>query len=256
MQSSFQKFIHQLLFPDHFVNDQEGIYRRFKREKENWLPHLENTKQFILKGLREAKGRVLVLGSGWLLDFPTALFANNELQFYLCDLKHPEQVSKQWQENTQVHFLEMDATGGLVEVARNASSAGEFIQQLENFQATPFMQDYDWVISLNIWNQLDILLVEYLEKKFVLSDAERKQIQQYVQAQHLEQLQQRKSLLISDYKEMIYTMKGEYLHSRSLVYTDVEQWTETSQWDWNFDTKGRYYANKKTVFRVVAKVFQ
>lgn len=68
-----------------FIQDQNGIIRRFKREKQNWDDHMTQSKSFILKSAKNKENlpdnlsakqadkagvTCAVLGSGWLLDLP------------------------------------------------------------------------------------------------------------------------------------------------------------------------------------------
>ncbi|MDX9697808.1 MAG: hypothetical protein RBT49_18595, partial [Bacteroidales bacterium] len=61
-----------------YTSDQQGIIKRYLREKEGWDIHISKTKQAVLQSSNtKKKGKVLVLGSGWLLDCPINELSQN-----------------------------------------------------------------------------------------------------------------------------------------------------------------------------------
>jgi len=96
-----------------FLRDQEGIMNRYLREKGNWDPHLNHSKEFILRCFRDDRIQtVAVLGSGWLLDVPLDEMAKRFSTIYLVDIRHPPQIRKKVEPMSRVRLIEADLTGG------------------------------------------------------------------------------------------------------------------------------------------------
>jgi hypothetical protein len=79
------------------VYESIAIGSRFNRQRTAWQEHLSNSQDEIrnfLKGRPKIK-RVLVLGSGHLLDFPVDLIVNSTDHYWgLADAVHPKAVQK------------------------------------------------------------------------------------------------------------------------------------------------------------------
>ena len=169
-----KKSLSQVAREEGYVTDQKGIQNRFVREREHWQLHLDNTKQYILQSAKRSasKKSVAVLGSGWLLDVPVAELAQEFEEVYLYDIVHPEQIVVNMRKYPNVHLVVADLTDGAVELAAQSHSFEEFCNSLAHISLTPNLQQFDFVVSVNLLNQLDIILCDYLKEKFSITESE------------------------------------------------------------------------------------
>lgn len=239
-----------------FKSDQEGIITRHLRERGGWNPHLENTKQAILSAAKnKQKGTVYVLGSGWLLDVPIAELATDFKQVVLVDIFHPRQITERIRQWPNVSCVTLDISGAveiIYDLLKEKKSIATDI--VFDFSLLDLWknQEPDFVVSVNLLNQLDILISDYLRNKTTLSQIDLQQLKYKIQQHHLQQLPRHKTCLITDYEELIYLQSGQLERSNKLVFVDVPKSADAQYWQWQFDNSQTYYDNRKTIFNVVA----
>lgn len=234
-----------------FYSDQNGILNRYKREKKNWDNHLEKTKKFILKSA-ETKGKetVLVFGSGWLLDIPIEELSKQFKKVVLFDVSHPDKVLKYLKKFKNVETVELDLTGYssiIQEITGNTDILNlipetKYVEIIKNINA-------DFFVSVNLLNQLDILLVDFITSKNDFSDEIIKKFRKKIQNEHLALLPKNKSCLITDYLQMNYN-KDSKINETELIYTQFPISNYEENWEWIFDTKGTYNEFSKIIFKV------
>jgi len=239
--------------------DQNGIIDRYLREKEGWDIHLENCKNFILRSLeyKQAKS-VAVLGSGWLLDVPIDELIKKLDKLFLIDIIHPALIKYKTKPHKNIVLIENDITGGAIERAFNfidkklykTTSANYILQNLQPLKLELNL-NADLYISLNITNQLDILIVDFLRQNLNFNENDFFDFRKTVQKEHLLALPQNKSCLITDYEE-ITTNNKNLKETRKLVYSDFPAGNFTEEWQWDFDFQKTYYSDKTTQFIVKA----
>lgn len=238
-----------------FIEDQKGIMRRYKREKLNWDSHLENTKAYIS---RQTAGqffnKIAVLGSGYLLDLPTDILLSrcNEIQLY--DINHPKEIQARYRDNAKISFIEMDITG----LSKHLHSAkrNSDVQKIIGTQSQFSVPDADLIISLNILNQLDIILVDYLNGKMVLDMETELQLRNKIQSEHIACLTETMSLLVADTEEIHIDENGQ--KSSNNLFTEMHIAGITSDaetWKWSFDTTGNYAEDAIVTFNVCAVTY-
>jgi len=234
-----------------FISDQEGIMNRYLREKDNWDSHLDNTKDFINASF---KGReistVAVLGSGWLLDLPLKKLSERFKKVLLVDVHHPPQVHKKVEKYDNVILFETDLTGGGIEFCWELRiKKGDHFKThvLDDFE--PKRPDLpikvDAYISLNLLNQLDILLVDFLKRKngrFLEDEYDR--FRKNLQDFHLEWITKKPACLISDVLEINVCDEG--IEEKQLIYTEFPEAKRNGEWTWDFDLSGQYQEDCKT----------
>lgn len=241
-----------------YHSDQQGIMRRYMREKNGWDLHLEKSKKFILKSaITKSKGKVLVLGSGWLLDCPIEELSKEFNEVILADIYHPNQIIKKTSSLNNIHFLNTDITGGLIEFIYKNIKPGKkyFLNSLTNeLKSISFKipNDIDFVISLNILSQLSIIIVDYLKTLSVFKEGELREIAATIQQSHIDILPKNKTCLICDYEEELYDEENRFIGSNPLVFSDMPHGNFTEKWLWKFDTSMTYRDDLKTYFNVIA----
>lgn len=255
-----KKIINRIKFlKSEYINDQFGIIDRYSREKLNWDIHLQNTRQFIINNLNYARENksVAVLGSGWLLDVPTEILSENFKSVVFFDIVQPEQIKNRITKNFKnIDLKTGDLNCGAFETACNARNFNDFCQKLNSL---PFdnlkksLEEYDLVISLNLLNQLDILLCDYLKEKFKIDNEETLlPIRKIIQQNHLDILPVNKTILITDGYQTDIDIKTGMEYSKSLIYCDLKKYNVSKTWDWIFDTHQQYNPDMNTILKVSA----
>ncbi len=240
-----------------YVGDQMGIRGRYLREKANWQSHLDNTRQYILESARNAArhGSVAVLGSGWLYDVPVDELSQMFDDVYLVDIVHPEPVKMRVGRMPNVHLLTCDLTGGAAQMATQANSFDDFSAKFTFAKPDIQLDDYDFVVSVNLLNQLDIILCDYLKKRFKVDDSHLKHVRSVVQQRHVDALPKGRSCLITDYLQVDSPVNGSVENEIPLVYCHLPENVTFKEWIWFFDTNQRYSVKNNTTFKVKAVCF-
>ena len=241
-----------------YISDQSGIYDRYAREMENWNAHLERTKHFISDYiLNNFFQTATIFGSGWLLDLPLEFLSVRLKKILLCDVYHPPQIRQKLKKYGCFELITADITGGHIAAAYEAASLyrkskkKKGIRNIEIEGFTP-TEETDCYISLNILNQLDILIVDFLRKQNIYTSEELNALRKSIQQSHLNSLPKNRSCLVTDYEELIYRNEDVPEISKSLLYTELPTGKNVQTWQWLFDSTGSYNKGCKTVFKVIA----
>ena len=241
-----------------YISDQQGILNRYLREKEGWEGHLLNTKEFILECLAGKQvNKLIVLGSGWLLDFPLEKLYPQIKNISLIDIYHPPQIIKKVKNFPGVECITADITGGYIrqiydKVNECKKHKTEFSLD-ENIIIPGYSGDEnDYIISLNILNQLDILLTDYLKNQNQVSEYSIFKLHRKLQQDHINFLTKSKYILITDSEEIIINNEGEKESSKNLLYCDLPSFKYSREWCWKFDSSGLYNPNRQTHMNVRA----
>ena len=240
-----------------YFDDQTGIMRRFQRESEHWDAHLRNTRQFVIEAMQDkSRKSAAVLGSGWLLDVPLKEMSRYFERLYLFDVRHPAEIKKQVASMGNVELCVCDISG-------YASPVYQYAKQYRyrkkrppidtlSPQPTLNLNDFDFVVSCNILNQLDILLIDYLAQFFELSHEETINFCSNVQHHHINILPQNRSCLVADYEEITLMPDGREISRKTSVHHPIIQQPDVKSWTWEFDTKMTYNKDRMTYFNVIA----
>ncbi len=234
--------------------DQEGILTRFLREGEGWKSHLENSKKWILQSQDETYETITILGSGWLLDVPLEELILKYSKIYLIDIVHPKQLVHKYRKQQQIEFIETDITGGLAKEVYNLiykEKNSTFDINKITF-SEPNLPKTDLVVSLNIINQLDILLVDALTEKISIPKNEILEFRKKIQQAHINYISKQKYCLISDWTQQNKDSKSKTEAAKPLVHVCPPAFTEQTEWKWEFDSKGLYEENTEVSFIVKA----
>lgn len=260
--------MNNILIPDNkvlrkmgYLKDQKGILKRYFREEGNWHSHIDNCHEFILEELKLKKSDiVLVLGSGWLLDFPIEKVVKSGAKLVLADVFHPRQIIQKVKNLTSIELVNFDITGGLITEVYSAVRNGKKGDQKPDLKSLSipevnFSEDYDFVISLNILNQLDILLVDYLEKYWDYNEEEIIEFRGRIQEAHLKIFMDKHGILISDSREIHINKSGESVNEKVLIHTNLPKGKIQKSWTWKFDTQYLYNKDYNTDLYVEAISF-
>ncbi len=236
---------------------QNGLIYNHLSQEGGWDSHLEHCRKFINRALEHFKPEcVTVLGSGWLLDLPLAEMLERTGKVYLVDIIHPPQVLKQAGELENVILVEQDISGGLIgEIWKRTGNINLFrkIRSFEPLDIPEFKTDFDpgYVISLNLLTQLESQLIDWLEKKTAMNGEELMSMRKRIQESHLGYLRKHRSLLITDYEEIVTKKSGEATTIPTLFVT-LPEGLFSEKWTWDFDLTGRDNFTSRSVIKVVS----
>ncbi len=243
-----------------YFRDQRGIINRFLNEEDNWLNHIENTKSHIIELIKDKKpDTIAILGSGWLLDVPINEISEFVKSVDLIDIIHPSEILNKYKSNSKINFIQHDLTGGLIKQSYQLIYSKKKIRNnfIENFhpENTIDFNRYDLIISVNILNQLDIILKDKIMSILKVKHEELEDFSGLVQEFHINSLPKGKSCLITDYEELLFNKKDELVKTNNLLFADLPESENKKIWEWKFDTKMNYYDNYKVTFNVIALTF-
>lgn len=230
--------------------DQKGIMQRYLNEKNAWDYHLNQCKTIIRQQFHGGD-KIAILGSGWLLDVPMQDLLASYKEIHLYDINHPRQILHKYYNNSKVKFITCDLTNGLYKTIGNHSKE-ELLQKLHANTWSLKFEKYSAVVSLNVLNQLDILFIDRLKKKYSFSANELKTIRLKIQKDHLASLKANHSLLISDVEEYATHLNEKIETKSQLAYCPLPTDSLLNQWLWQFENHGLYHKNHSTAFLVQA----
>jgi len=241
-----------------FVKDQEGIMNRYMGETAQWQHHLEKTRSFIANSFTATQAKsVAVLGSGWLLDVPLDELRLKFGQIYLVDIHHPAQIRKKIAGMEGVELVEEDLSGGAIEqvwklMRRNKVSL-PVTGLVEEISLIPPLAEIqpDAFVSVNLLNQLDILLCDHIRRKLPFQQELSLSFRAVIQAFHLEWITKKPGCLVTDTTEHRIPLKGNNSF-KPLLYTDLPEGIRRDSWQWDFDSKGTYHPGSRTRMEVQA----
>jgi len=257
MDSTFQVSNRKIFRKLGYFTDQEGIMSRYISEAEQWKSHLENTKASILQEAADKDTqKAAILGSGWLLDVPFEKLAERFNELWLFDIKHPAQIRKKIKGFKNIRLMETDISGFATPIYEEARSMRKTKSEIDLTNLKPrldfSLKDFDFVVSCNILNQLDIILIDYLRKCCKITTEFELRLRRLIQETHIGLLPKLKSCLISDVEELSVDKEGKIIHKKPLVYTDKLPQNLNNEWIWHFDNHSSYRLHCNTWFKVVA----
>lgn len=241
-----------------FVKDQEGIMKRYLNESSQWQDHLTKTRSFIANSFTGSGAKsVAVLGSGWLLDVPLDELRLRFEQIYLVDIYHPPQIRKKVAAMEGVELVEEDLSGGAIEqlwklLRKNKSGipATDLVEEISLIPPLAEIQP-DALISVNLLNQLDILLCDHIGRKLPYQQELSLSFRAAIQAFHVDWITKKPGCLITDFIEHKIPNKGT-ASSKPLLYTDLPGGIRRESWQWDFDSQGTYHPGSRTYMEVQA----
>lgn len=240
-----------------YYNYQRGLIYHHASQKGGWEKHNENSRQFILKALDLFKPeKVTVLGSGWLLDLPFTEIMEKVPKICLVDIIHPPDVIIQVSHLSNVELIEKDVSGGLISEVWEKTSKYSFFNRLKTLKGISIPEFYNesdpgMIISLNLLTQLEVLPVEFIKKRSKITDDAFRIFRSDIQKKHIEYLMKHRSVLISDYAEIVTGRSG-VTQTIPTLFAELPSGSVREEWTWNFDKRGGDLYNSRSQFKVVA----
>lgn len=149
-----------------YLREAIGLKCRYKRHPACWHPHLEKTRQFILSTASKCRnhGKLVVLGSGLLLDVPLEALAAMFREVVLIDIVCLPEILRRIKRYSNVRFFQRDVTGIAEPLYQNGLCGKQELPFAP--PVLPEIDNYtDIVISLNILSQLMVVPRRYALKK-------------------------------------------------------------------------------------------
>jgi hypothetical protein len=150
-----------------------AMRNRHRRHQTSWMPHLQNTRRFILSAAQRCQNRnkVVILGSGLLLDVPLLELTSMFREVVLVDIVFLPEVWRAVKRLRNVKLFPLDITNMAQKLYENVRCGiRELPKAAPSFSALD--GDTGLVVSLNLLSQLWVMPRAYALKKLQGLDAE------------------------------------------------------------------------------------
>jgi len=238
--------------------DREGIITRYLNEKENWEVHIKNTKEFILKSAEtKNKGTAVILGSGWWLDLPFEELSKLFKNLYFVDISHPNQIKHKSKQFLNIELITADISGtfkSIYKISKKKNSEitpSNFKININNF-GLPKDLKIDFLVSLNLLNQLSYFPKNYLLRNELVSENDAKKIVKEIEQKHIFSLLKNKSCIIADFFQYEYDFNDVLQKETIRTLAEFPKNVSIKEWIWDFDLSGNFIKNRKVKFKVAA----
>ena len=157
-----------------YLREAIGLKCRYKRHPSRWQPHLERTRQCILSAAGKCgnRGKVVILGSGLLLDVPLDALSAMFRDVVLIDVVCLPEIRRRIKRYGNARFLQGDVTGIADTLYKNVS-CGRRELPFDVPVLPEIDKDTGLVISLNVLSQLMVVPRMYALKKVPEIDKDR-----------------------------------------------------------------------------------
>lgn len=155
-----------------YLKEAVALEYRARRCEAAWAPHLERSREFLLRSAGEGGKLGVVLGSGALLDVPLPELCARFERLVLVDMVHLPRIRRLVRRFPQVSLLEADVTGvvsSLYGLLRQKTTCS--LAQLEacfgaksELSGVASLEGADWVASVNLLSQLPLLPLAWAER--------------------------------------------------------------------------------------------
>ena len=205
-----------------YLKEQIAIAARHRRLHPAWKEHLERSRRFVLWSAANCPGqnKVVILGSGGLLDVPLCDLANDFAEVVLIDIFHSPAVQAWTAQYPNVYLTEADLTGLVDDLTEGTVPAEPPLPDIPE-------ADADLVVSLNLLGQLPLIPARHVPEK------QAKTFAAEIQRQHLRALQAlpgRVCLITETAREFVED--GE-VDETEPVLADIKLPEPDERWIWN-----------------------
>ena len=236
-----------------FVNSTVALEARHKRCAKQWQPHLDKCHRAILENLPATAKRILILGSGPLLEVPIEELLKRGLKIVLVDVVHPAKPKKfasRYPE--QIELIEADVTG-IVELIK--AKDFEAIQCLQFHPPVAEWGHFDYVVSANLISQLALDPYEALKRYKWADDAFFGRLAKSMGDAHLDWLKnfKTKTLIIADVERTYFDTKGTEIEKVTSAYR-LNRGERNAAWDWEISPLGEVSKNFCYIMHVETRI--
>lgn len=223
-----------------YVAEAVALGARHRRQRRAWGPHVAEARRFVLEAAAGG-GRLLVAGSGRLIEVPLAELAARFGEVVLADLVHVRAVRREARRFGNVTLVEADLTGALAGVLAGGPPD----------LRPPDLGRFDAAVSCNLLSQLPVLPLEALERLGV-GEAERAAFARALVEGHVAWL--RRSAAVA----ALYTdVETEWIEDGRAVERDGSLWGVAMPppdrgWNWDIAPPGEQERRRALRHRVAA----
>lgn len=209
-----------------------ALQARYHRVAPHWQPHLQHTQQLIIDAAQQCLNhdKVIVIGSGQLLDVPIKTLSEMFKQVILLDVIHLRSTRKQCMQYHNVTFVEYDISGLSEEILDYQPT-----RPLPQVKARLPIQaeESDLVISCNLLSQLTITPTQQILKHHTVDEDTLYNWQQSILQNHLQLLSSQKGrcCLITDCEHHYLDVKQQCLQQQDILF-GVPLGKADKQWLW------------------------
>ena len=224
-----------------YVDETIAMRKRYRARRQAWQPHLDRSKQFILTSAQKCpdRNKLVILGSGLLLDVPLAQLASMFREVVLMDVICLPEIQEQIAMVENARFVEHDVTGVSERLYANKQQSLVELPDV-NPPSSPEYASADLVVSLNILSQLWVI-----PRAFVMKQRQRAAQEQLddwcrtVVEAHYGLLRSLPCAvcLIADFVFVKQDKDGDIISKGSTVYDLALPKPDTS-WTWNISPLG------------------
>jgi hypothetical protein len=221
-----------------------------------WAPHQERTRGFIRKAMDRCKQRrkVIVLGSGPLLDVPLTELAAAFGEVVLVDVVHPLTAAWRRRRFPNVRTVTADVTGVVEEVYRVGRDPNASLPRAEP-ELFCSESDVDLVASVNLLSQLPYLPAEYLTRAGAHSSEAIESFARDLITAHVRYLRRLPgvALLVADVESLTVDAKGTVIDREDTLYGAPPP-AGDEEWVWQLAPRPeahRHYSYQRRVVGVV-----
>jgi hypothetical protein len=237
LTTSCSPFVRRLGYLDETIS----MRGRYRRNRTAWQPHLDNTRRFILAVAEKVQNRnkVVILGSGLLLDVPLAELSAMFREVVLMDIVCLPEVRRQIREHGNVSFIEHDVTNIAERLYANRLQG---INELPKVVPAPseFDKDAGLIISLNILSQLWVVPRTFAstQRPALSHDLVEDWCRQIVESHYASLASMSCDVCLVADHEFIKRDKGGSIISRASTLYDLRLPDPDASWTWNIVPAG------------------
>lgn len=205
-----------------YLKEQIAIAARYRRHAPAWKYHLERSRRFVMWTAANTadQNKVVILGSGGLLDVPLGDLAEDFNEVVLVDIFHSPAVRGWAAQYPNARLVEADLTGLIDDLAEG---------ELPDAPPLPVIPDADadLVVSLNLLGQLPLVPQRHLP------DKHGKAFGAEIQRQHLRALQElpgRVCLITETHREYV---EDDEVDEVEPALADIKLPEPDERWIWN-----------------------
>jgi len=203
-----------------YLHEAIAIESRYKRAKESWQPHIDNTRNQIISTVSKINkfDCIVVAGAGSLFDVPVALLAEKFNQVILIDIvftHKARQIAGRFN-NVQLQVADLS---GIQDPAILCASTRN-LPELDVPQLPELLSHPDLFVSVNLFSQLAVTPRMCLEKK---QQYDEKILDQWCSELLNNQLQFMRQLecpvcIISDHTHHVLDQHGKQVQQNDMLY--------------------------------------
>lgn len=252
-----------------FLSELIGIQSRYRRCRKEWESHLVESKNFITSCLKQTSGvkKVVVFGSGWLLDVPVDFLDQHSIEVYLVDLIHPRAIHNMVRKKPNFHWVTLDVAGinePLYKLSKKRDLDGDDLKKELNLlcqkswssvTAAVNRLECHYAISVGLLSQLGFLPGEFIQKKFREDDpgqldAIRVDLKKWMTRMHLNLLNQFSgACFTTDIESLVMDRSNRVVENHSLVDRALLP-APQREWEWLLEPYGEVAKDCSTIRKV------